>query len=73
MDGAGGVSFRGIADDGTSMDMRCGTFPVADDTGVLMLNEPTDVMSAAVHPSWHSIAEPDRAFLRAMQYALSED
>lgn len=73
MDGAGGVSFRGIRDDGSDFDMRCGTFPAGEDVGALVLNEPSDVMSAGVHPSWHILAEPDRAFLRAMRYTLNEN
>ena len=73
MDGAGGVSFRGIADDGSPLDMGCGTFPAGENTGALVLNEPSDVMSAGVHPSWNTIAEPDRAFLRAMRYTLNEE
>jgi hypothetical protein len=72
MDGAGGVSFRGIGDDGSDFDMRCGTFPVAEDTGAIMLNEPRDLMSAGVHPSWNNVAEPDRAFLRAMGYTIND-
>ena len=68
MDGDGGVFFRGIADDGGPLDMACGTFPIGEDEGAIVLNEPLDVMSAGVHPSWHQLAEPDRAFLRAMRY-----
>jgi hypothetical protein len=70
MDGDGGVFFRGIADNGSSLDMACGTFPLSEEQGILKLNEPLDVMSAVIHPSWNEIAEPDRAFLRAMKYQV---
>ena len=70
MDGDGGIFFRGTGDDGNPLDMACGTFPIGDNEGAIILNEPLDVMSAGVHPSWHQIAEPDRAFLRAMGYQI---
>ncbi|MFT5357934.1 MAG: hypothetical protein ACI9KE_005171, partial [Polyangiales bacterium] len=65
MDGGGGIFFRGIEGSG-SIDMECGTFPLGPERGGIVLNEPADVMSAGVHPTWDTIAAPDLAFFRAM-------
>ncbi|MFT5354559.1 MAG: hypothetical protein ACI9KE_001765, partial [Polyangiales bacterium] len=53
-----------------SIDMECGTFPLGPERGGIVLNEPADVMSAGVHPTWDTIAAPDLAFFRAMGYAV---
>lgn len=73
MDGDGGIFFRGVADDGSPFDMACGTFPAGADRGVLLLNEPSDLMVASAHPTWNTLDAPDRAFLRAMGYSLASD
>ncbi len=70
MDGSAGLRFRGIADDAGDLDMDLGTFPNGDDA-ILLLNEPSLLMSAAVHPTWNTVAEPDRAFFRALGYSVA--
>ena len=50
--------------------MELGTFPNGDDA-ILLLNEPSLLMSAAAHPTWNSVEEPDRAFFRALGYSLA--
>ncbi len=69
-DGEAGLIFRGIADDGSNLDMLLSTYPNGDDARV-SLNEPQDLMAADVHPTWNHVAEPDRAFFRAMRYQLA--
>lgn len=68
MDGDGGMFFRGQADNGGNLDMACSTFPFNADLGGLVLNEPSNLMSASKHPTWNTLGEPDRAFFRAMGY-----
>jgi hypothetical protein len=68
-DGEAGLAFRGIGDSGQDVDMTLGTFPTAVGS-VVQLNGPRLLMSAAVHPTWDTIAEPDRAFFRAMRYTV---
>lgn len=72
MDGDGGIFFRGVADDGADLDMSCGTFPAGPGQGAIVLNEPSLVMAAGVHPTWDTLEEPDRAFLRALGYELND-
>lgn len=69
-DGTAGFFFRGIGDNGGPLDMPLMTSP-SGDSAKLVLNEPEDLMSAASHPTWDHIAEPDRAFFRAMHYRLA--
>lgn len=71
MDGDGGVFFRGVTLAGKVVEMPCGTFPIDDDTGFIGLNEPQDLMSAASHPTWNTLVEPDEAFLNALGYPLA--
>ncbi|MBL4633666.1 MAG: hypothetical protein JKY56_07330 [Kofleriaceae bacterium] len=70
MDGSGGVFFRGVLADGDALDMPCQTFPISMSEGSIGLNEPADLMSAAVHPTWDSLGQPDYAFFRAMGYRV---
>ncbi len=70
MDGSGGVFFRGVLEDGDALDMPCRTFPISMSEGSIGLNEPADLMSAAVHPTWDSLGQPDYAFFRGMGYQV---
>ncbi len=69
-DGSAGLRFRGVADDASDLEMELGTFPNGDDA-ILLLNEPSLLMSAAAHPTWNTVAEPDRAFFRALGYSVA--
>jgi hypothetical protein len=69
-DGTAGFFFRGIADNGSNLDMPLLTGPFGDGA-LLSLNEPDQLMSAGSHPTWNHIAEPDRAFFRALHYRLA--
>ena len=69
MDGGGGLFFRGTMADGRTRDMSLLTGPQGGGGGgELRFNEITEVMAAGIHPTWNTIEEPDRTFLRAMQY-----
>ncbi len=70
MDGDGGVFFRGDLAAGGTTDMPLSTGPGNNGGGVIRFNEITEVMSAAAHPTWDTIEDPDRTFLRSMGYSV---
>jgi cysteine-rich repeat protein len=66
-DGSSGLTLVGVADDGSPYPMPLMTQSNADGSHT-NLSEPSTVMSSADHPTWDTVEEPDRAFLRAMRY-----
>lgn len=72
--GDGGLAFRGIDARGESVDMPCMTFPTGEsgENARIRYEEPEQLMSARAHPTWHTISDIDRAFLRALGYELRD-
>ena len=67
-----GLSFHGIADDGSDMYIALTSWnsgPTSD--GGVQASHPREVSYAGSHPTWHTLEEVDRAFFRGMGYTLS--